>query len=134
MRLRLSALWTAARLAVAFARLKTSRTTQPGLNTEADAAAFIAEMHHAGHLAPDDDDEPTPIFDALNREFPNLLAARRRALRQETIEMRATFADIVSRLEIEWLCQSCDAGRDGERQHQSCAGCPCPCAMVGVGT
>jgi hypothetical protein len=28
-----------------------------------------------------------------------------------------------------WMCTSCDVGRDGERRHQSCTGCSCPCGV-----
>jgi hypothetical protein len=65
--------------------------------------------------------EPTPIFDALEREFADLIAARVRALTTPT----AAFWAIVAA--SDWTCEHCTAG-----DHILCPGCECGCTLVGL--
>ena len=79
MKTRLLGVWTAARLATAAAGVLVQRwraRVEPGLNTEEDAEAFVAEMHAAGQLTPDIESSPHPIFDELMRELPIELTKR----------------------------------------------------------
>lgn len=71
-------------------------------------------------------DYSTPIYDSLMEDWPALL----RAMRTPTQEFEVLVAPLTSG----W-CDSCRSGRDGERRHQSCPGCGCPClateALIG---
>jgi hypothetical protein len=52
---------------------------------------------------------------------------RRRALEEPTHAFDLIIAHSWS---ADWRCTSCQTGRDGERTHQSCAGCSCPCSLT----
>jgi hypothetical protein len=112
------------------------RRRQPGLNTEADADEYVAELRaepvrfvrrtpavrrplpvamvrtepvfaHVG----------TPIFDAVAREFER----RKRALRWPTQEMRSMF----DALTAAWRCSHC-----AEDDCRACPGCSCACKLA----
>jgi len=60
---------------------------------------------------------------------------RRRALEEPTQAFERIIAHSWSADELQtdaadWRCTSCQTGRDGERTHQSCAGCSCPCSLT----
>jgi hypothetical protein len=123
---------------------------QPGLNTVADADAFVGELR-AVALSPGTYRsrvrpaapaltvtrterpaapafEPFPASDLLldTPIFDALVMDRQRrmrALRMPTTEMRAAFDLIAQR----WLCSHCDDGDCG-----SCPGCSCPCKLAAV--
>jgi hypothetical protein len=122
---RLLGVWTAARLAVAAVGLLLRRAdVEPGLNTEADAEAFVRAMHEPGQLVTDEPEpELSPIFDVLAQEWPALYARRERALRAPTQEIRQVF-DLLT---IDWQCSHCDLV-----EHADCPGCSCPCGVVAV--
>jgi len=123
---RLQGVWTAARLATALATAALRRRrerVEPGLNTEADAEAFVAEMHGAGPEPLGPVDEPSPIFDVLVQEWPAMYARRERALRAPTMEIRQVF-DLLT---LDWQCSHCDLS-----EHADCPGCSCPCGVVAV--
>lgn len=101
------------------------RQVQPGLNTAADAARFVAEIHALPGVLADPEppvvpDEPvrevidlrTPIYDRLLRETYERWTAERVA---------AVFAELVA----DWRCTAC-----GAQVHGDCPGCSCPCGVV----
>jgi hypothetical protein len=106
-------------------RPRRAKPTQPGLNTLADADAFVEAMHEPGQLTADEPAvEPTPIFDVLAQEWTALYAHRQRVLRAPTTEIRAAF-DLLT---VDWRCSHCE-----QRSHAECPGCSCPCgALVGA--
>jgi hypothetical protein len=78
MKTRLQGVWTAARLATALAAAALRRRrerVEPGLNTEADAEAFVEAMHAIPEVVVEPS-SPHPIFDELMRELPIELTKR----------------------------------------------------------
>jgi hypothetical protein len=81
-----------------------------------------------GYLEPRQYTPWPEIRDRLVKERRELESGwRERILRQPT----EAFNEII---EASWpitdWCDSCRVGWDGERHHQSCPGCPCPCGVV----
>jgi len=113
-------------------RPRRAKPVEPGLNTEADAEAFVKAMHEPGQLTADEPApvvvESTPIFDALTAEWSTLLARREQALRAPTVEIRQRFDSLVALLAADWVCSHCL-----DDDHRSCPGCSCmSCSALAV--
>jgi hypothetical protein len=109
----------------------------------ATLAPELAALAQA-HLAPDDDRLDVELLErvaaGLRRlDQPDAMAQlRARRARPDWDTPTAEFHMIVGQLYTtgeyqelirRWMCTSCEVGRDGERKHQSCTGCSCPCGV-----
>lgn len=104
------------------------RDAYPARQSPTDlAAVYLPAMYHA---------EPVPGMRWMTEGYlfnhPRMLSWSTIKARLER-ERRGTPTqefDRIMAVEFEdWRCESCLTGRDGERQHQSCASCSCPCSV-----